>query len=312
MMTEKRILTNANVLDLAQQAAKLIKAPEGAPVATVYAIPRGGISAAYAMRSYADFHMVDDPANADYIVDDLIDSGTTMTRVIAAATAHRQPTGRRFIPGRADPTPVVLLDKRLEEWKGQWIVFPWEGDSGGSMQDNIIRLLQFVGEDPARGGLAETPDRVVKAWQFWCSGYDRNPADLFKTFEDGAEKVDEMVLVRDIPFYTHCEHHMAPFFGTATVGYIPNGKVVGLSKINRLVDLFARRLQVQERLTTQIADTIMEGLDPKGVGVIIQARHLCMESRGVCQQGHSTVTSAVRGVMKEGTPRQEFLALAGQ
>lgn len=307
---DKHHISNAQVLDLAQEAAGLIVAPETALTATVYAIPRGGIAAAYAMRNYRNFRMVDDPKDADYIVDDLIDSGTTMDRVIAEAVTSRSPSGRKFFAGRSEPIPVVLLDKRTPEWKDKWVVFPWEGDVTNSFEDNIQRLLQFIGEDPARGGLAETPARVAKAWQFWCSGYGRDPFDLLKTFEDGAENVDEMVLVRDIPFYAHCEHHMAPFFGTATVGYIPNGKVVGLSKINRLVDVFARRLQVQERLTTQIADALMVGLEPKGVGVLLTARHLCMESRGVCQQGHSTVTSAVRGVMKEGVPRQEFLALA--
>lgn len=161
-----------------------------------------------------------------------------------------------------------------------------------------------------RGGLAETPERVAKAWAFWTKGYGEDPADILKTFEDGSEKMSEMILVKDIPFYTHCEHHMAPFFGTATVGYIPNGRIVGLSKINRLVDCFARRLQVQERLTTQIADSIMEYLAPLGVGVKLQARHLCMESRGICQQGHSTVTSALRGAMIKGKQRQEFLQLA--
>jgi GTP cyclohydrolase I len=303
-MDEKRYLTLAEVDGLAHDAAAKIEAGSN-----VYAIPRGGIPAAFAMSKYADFTLVDDPADADYIVDDLIDSGATMQRILAQATP--QPPGRRVFKERRQ-TPVVLLDKREPAWKGAWVVFPWEGDSVGSGEDIVLRLLQFIGEDPARGGLAETPARVIKAWEFWCSGYGRDPAELFKTFEDGAEKVDEMVLVRDIPFYTHCEHHLAPFFGTATVGYIPRGRVVGLSKINRLVDLFARRLQVQERLTTQIADTIMAGLEPKGVGVIIQARHLCMESRGVCQQGHSTITSAVRGVMENGTPRQEFLTLAGR
>jgi len=120
-----------------------------------------------------------------------------------------------------------------------------------------------------------------------------------------------MVIVKDIPFYTHCEHHMAPFFGTATVAYIPNGRIVGLSKISRIVDMFARRLQVQERLTNQIADALAENLLPKGVGVVIKARHLCMESRGICQQGHHTITSALRGVLKEDEKaRAEFMSLA--
>lgn len=177
-------------------------------------------------------------------------------------------------------------------------------------EETIRDLLFHIGEDVAREGLADTPARVVKAWDFWTSGYGKEPGDILKTFEDGAAGVDEMVMVRNIPFYTHCEHHLAPFFGTATIAYIPDGKIVGLSKLNRLLDCFARRLQVQERLTGQVADAIMEHLKPKGAGVIVTARHLCMESRGVCQQGHSTVTSALRGVMLDGSPRSEFLSLA--
>lgn len=177
-------------------------------------------------------------------------------------------------------------------------------------EDLITELLHQIGEHP-REGLRETPKRVTKAYGHWFSGYGRDPKDVLKVFEDGAEGVDEMVIEVDIPFYTHCEHHMAPFFGLASVAYIPDGKVLGLSKMNRLVDLFARRLQVQERLTNQIADAMEELLQPKGVGVLLRARHLCVESRGVQHRGASTTTSALRGVMKtEPEARQEFLMLA--
>jgi GTP cyclohydrolase I len=176
----------------------------------------------------------------------------------------------------------------------------------------LIRELEQVPDhDDVRGGLEETPDRVAKAWEFWTSGYSMDPAAILKTFEDGAEGVDEMVVVKDIPFYSHCEHHMAPIFGTATVGYIPQGRVVGLSKLSRLLEVYARRLQVQERLTCQVADALMEHLHPLGAAVVIKARHLCMESRGVCQQGHHTVTSAMRGAFKDKAEvRAEFLQLA--
>lgn len=176
----------------------------------------------------------------------------------------------------------------------------------------LIRELEQVPEsDDVRGGLEETPDRVAKAWEFWTSGYSMDPAAILKTFEDGAEGVDEMVVVKDIPFYSHCEHHMAPIFGTATIGYIPQGRVVGLSKLSRLLEVYARRLQVQERLTCQVADALMKHLQPLGCGVVIKARHLCMESRGVCQQGHHTVTSAMRGAFKDKSEvRSEFLQLA--
>lgn len=176
---------------------------------------------------------------------------------------------------------------------------------------SVINLLNFVGDDATREGLAETPDRVLKAWRdYWCAGYGVDIGALLKTFEDGAEGVDEMVLIKNIPVYSHCEHHMAAIFGQAHVAYIPNGRIVGLSKINRVLEAFARRLQVQERLTTQVAEALQEHLEPRGVAVMLECRHMCMESRGVCQQGHSTVTSAMRGVFKDdGKTRNEFLQL---
>lgn len=171
-------------------------------------------------------------------------------------------------------------------------------------------ILGAVDPDPAREGIIDTPARFAKAWRHWTSGYSVDIEKLLKTFEDGADNYDELVLVKDIPIYSKCEHHLADIFGTATIGYIPSGRVVGLSKLSRLADAFARRLQVQERMTVQIADALDEHLKPRGVGVIIRARHMCMESRGICQQGHHTVTSALRGVLKQGEPRAEFLKLA--
>lgn len=180
-----------------------------------------------------------------------------------------------------------------------------------SKVDIIRELLEtIIGENSRREGLRDTPLRVVKAWSEWTSGYEVNVPGLLKCFEDGANGCDEMVLVNDIPFYSHCEHHLAPFFGTVSVGYIPQGKIVGLSKLSRLVDAFGRRLQVQERMTNQIADALWENLSPIGVGVVVRARHLCMESRGVRQQGHHTVTSALRGVFKDSQEaRAEFMQL---
>lgn len=166
-----------------------------------------------------------------------------------------------------------------------------------------------------RPGLEETPMRVAKAYATWFGGYDVDIAGLFKTFEDGAEGSNEMVIVRDIPVYSHCEHHMAPIIGRAVVGYVPNGRIVGLSKLSRVVDAFSRRLQVQERLTNQIADAIQAHLDPKAVCVYIDAKHMCMESRGVKQVcGSSTITKAFRGAteLEHGSDigkewRREFL-----
>lgn len=173
------------------------------------------------------------------------------------------------------------------------------------------QLTEIENKTELREGLRDTPNRVAKAMTHWYSGYDVNIAELLKVFEDGAEGYDEMVIVKDIPIYSKCEHHMADIFGTATIAYIPNGKIVGLSKLSRLADAFARRLQVQERLTSQIANALDEHLQPLGVGVVIKARHMCMESRGICQQGHHTITSALRGVLKTDlNARQEFMALA--
>lgn len=175
----------------------------------------------------------------------------------------------------------------------------------------VRHILRIIGEDPNREGLLETPARVVKAWREWFSGYDQDPMSVFKSFADGAEGYQEMVVLDNIPVHSHCEHHMAPFIGTATVAYIPQGRIVGLSKIPRLVDIFAHRLQVQERLTQQIADAMMEGLQPKGVGVVLRCEHSCMSSRGVRKAGIGTTTSALRGVFfSEPAVRAEFLSLS--
>lgn len=187
--------------------------------------------------------------------------------------------------------------------------------AGKQQAEGLIREALGIIEPGEREGLVETPKRVVKAWGTWFGGYDQNVEEIVKVFKDGSEGVDEMVIEVDIPFYTHCEHHLAPFFGLASVAYIPqageDGRVLGLSKMNRLVDMFARRLQVQERLTNQIATAMEDHLKPRGVGVLLRARHMCVESRGVQHRGCSTITSALRGCIKEEPEaRAEFLALA--
>jgi len=180
-----------------------------------------------------------------------------------------------------------------------------------AVKDILHAVEKQVETGVLREGLQDTPARYTKAMAHWFSGYDADISEILKVFEDGADNYDQMVIVKDIPIYSHCEHHIAPIFGTATIAYIPNGKIVGLSKLSRLADAFARRLQVQERLTTQIADAIEEHLQPLGVGVLIKARHMCMESRGICQQGHHTITTALRGVIKdEPETRAEFITLA--
>jgi GTP cyclohydrolase I len=179
------------------------------------------------------------------------------------------------------------------------------------LEQATFTLLQHLDPNPNREGLAETPSRMAKAWTEWTSGYDKDAGAILKCFQDGSDGCDQIVVVRQIPIYSVCEHHLASIFGTATIGYLPNGKIVGLSKLSRLADMFARRLQVQERMTNQIADAMVDHLAPLGCGVVITARHMCMESRGVCQQGTSTVTSALRGSFRDDAQtRSEFLSLA--
>ena len=170
-------------------------------------------------------------------------------------------------------------------------------------------ILRFVGEDPTREGLLRTPHRVAEALKFLTRGYTQDVDELL----NGAifnEEYDDMVVVKDIEFYSMCEHHMLPFFGKAHVAYIPNGRIVGLSKIPRLVDMYARRLQVQERLTTEIAEALERALQPRGVGVVLEAAHMCMRMRGVEKQDSSMVTSHVMGAFRtDRATRQEFMAL---
>src|SRR6186997_472504 len=174
----------------------------------------------------------------------------------------------------------------------------------------VRRQLALLGEDPDREGLVRTPERVAKAMQFLTAGYEMTVEDIVGSalFE---EEHENMVMVRDIELYSLCEHHMLPFFGKAHVAYIPNGRIVGLSKLPRIVEMFARRLQVQERLTEQVAKAIDDVLAPRGVGVVIEAFHMCMRMRGVEKQNSRTITSALRGVFREdGKTRDEFLRLA--
>lgn len=177
------------------------------------------------------------------------------------------------------------------------------------MQKLIRDLLKILGEDPDREGLLLTPKRVAESWSFLTEGYRQDPQ---KIIEDAvfSDKHEEMVLVKDIQLYSLCEHHLLPFFGRAHVAYIPNEKIVGISKIARMVDLFARRLQVQERLTNQIAHTLMDTLKPKGVAVVIDAQHLCMQMRGVQKRESSIVTSAMLGAFRDRpATRAEFMQL---
>lgn len=184
----------------------------------------------------------------------------------------------------------------------------WNPDKLDKLSHHYLEILKLIGEDPTREGLLETPRRVGKAMQFLTQGYDTNPQDILRSamFK---EDYREMVIVKDIEVYSMCEHHMIPFIGRAHVAYIPNGYITGLSKIARVVEAYARRLQVQERLTTQIKDAIQDTLNPLGVAVVIEAKHLCMAMRGVQKQNSVTTTSDFTGAFKRKETREEFIHL---
>lgn len=257
----------------------LDKLPEG----KIFGVPRGGaILAGMTRRS------VDDPEEADFILDDIIDSGRTQK----AWSVYKKP---------------FLALYHAKDQGGDWLHFPWEKSSDSDIEDHVVRMLQYIGEDATREGLKDTPARIVKSWKELFSGYQKDPKELFRTFEEGA--CSEMVILKDIEFYSTCEHHFLPFFGKINIGYIPNGKVIGISKLARLVEVFARRMQIQENLVKQIADTLVTELHPLGVIVIAEAQHFCMTARGVQKQQSKMVTSAIRGAFAEQAARAEFLSL---
>lgn len=272
---------------------------------SMYPVSVGGVVAASLLlaalkerNAFGSIVLEDEAEDATIIVDAVVGGGGTK---------------RSFEKRFPDKPFFALIDKKKLGLEDKWIALPWDRADEQSWRSMPVRLLEYVGENPEREGLRRTPERFLNAWKHWCSGYGVDPASILTTFEDGAEKYDDAVIVRDIPVYSHCEHHLAPFFGKAHVGYIPKGRVVGLSKIVRLVDVFARRLQVQERLTQQIANALNEALEPLGVAVVLECRHLCMESRGVSRPGALTTTSAMLGVFRtDARARAEFLDLIGR
>ena len=186
------------------------------------------------------------------------------------------------------------------------------GDNMEKIELIISDLLKEIGEDSEREGLIKTPHRVAKSWMTFAQGYKQTPEEVVGDAVFN-EKCDEIVVVKDIDFFSLCEHHLLPFKGVAHVGYLPKEKIIGLSKIPRIVDIYARRLQVQERLTQQVADALQDVLSPKGVAVVIEAEHLCMQMRGVEKQSSFMITSAVRGAFRENNKtREEFLSIIGK
>lgn len=274
------------------------------PGNVVYGVPRGGMCACMALGSEVQTTHL--PDCATIILDDIVDSGTTRERY------------REEFPEIPFAALVDKIGEDAEHFKDTWIVFPWEAHvlDGRPMEeegptDNVVRLLNFIGEDPKRDGLRDTPRRVLKALQEMTAGYYMDAKEILgRVFE---QEHDEMIISKGIRFSSLCEHHMLPFTGVAAVGYVPSGgKIVGLSKLARVVNVFARRLQVQERLTSQIADAVQDALSPQGVAVVMKAHHSCMGCRGANQPDSEMVTSCMYGLFREdAAARAEFLRLSG-
>jgi GTP cyclohydrolase IA len=258
----------------------------------VYGVPRGGISIAIMVAMKSNLRLLSSLEGIDpdrvLVVDDIIDSGATKQKY------HQYDFW-------------ALWNKQYDG--GSWVEFPWEVMQNESpAEDSVTRILQAIGENPIREGLLETPKRVVKSWDTLYAGYSQKPEDFIKTFD--SDGYDEIVLLKDIEIYSMCEHHMLPFIGKAHVAYIPDKKVLGISKLARIVETYARRLQIQERLANQVTDCLMQYLQPKAAACIIEAQHLCMLMRGVQKQNSIMVTSSLKGVfLTNQSAREELMRL---
>lgn len=297
-MKEKFILSWRDVTSKLDRMSRQIREDtrRGSLPIPVWGIPRGGatVAALLEMRHSNVFVSVSNPITARFAVDDIIDSGETAARVLSK---HRIETYAL----------VDLLHAESNDDDSYWYVFPWdmsqdETESHTDAEDLVRRQLQVIGEDPKREGLLETPKRVVRSWGEIFGSYSKEPPPL-KWFSSDC---DEMVVVRNIEFYSMCEHHMLPFFGTASIAYVPKGKVIGVSKLARLVDYHARKLQIQEKLTEDIANSLKDEVE--GVAVSLKAQHMCMTMRGVKQPEPIMHSTCLTGVFrKDAATRNEFL-----
>jgi len=263
------------------------------PISGVWGVPRGGTYVAIMVAQILGVPLLDEYNGGCLVVDDLVDSGRTASEYHQFDALFR----KSHSPSHLAPHAKVI---------DNWIVFPWEANESGP-EEAVVRILEYIGEDPKREGLIETPKRVIKAFKELTDGYEKIDTEILTTTFD--EACDEMVVVSGIEFSSMCEHHMLPFTGHATVGYIPNGSIVGLSKLARLVEMYARRLQVQERMTEQIAHSIQDILKPLGCGVVITSHHSCMGMRGIRKANAKMTTSSLLGAMRdEPETRAEFLS----
>ena len=270
--------------DILSQIAKIKKKNKINSKTKIYGVPKNGMI----LAGFFGCKNVYNPKEADFILDDIVDSGRTKKKY------------KKLYP------KIKFLTLYTKKKNSPWVNFPFEKQVDEDQEDTIVRLLEIIGEDPNREGLRRTPQRYLDAFNEFL-----NPPDFNITTFD-VEKTDEMIVQLDIPFYSFCEHHLLPFFGKGYIAYIPNKKIVGISKLSRTLEKFCRRLQNQERITNQVADYLQSELGAKGVGVVLKARHLCMEMRGVKKSDTHTVTSKLLGYFRtDERTRAEFLNLIG-
>lgn len=262
----------------------------------VFGIPTGGLIPAFIVAKELKIPLVEKPNNRTLIVDDLIDSGRTLE-------GFKQDSAVLY-KKKSSPEPTYYL----KEIPDEWLDLPHERLKTG-IENNLVRLLEFIGENPNREGLKKTPERIVKMYKEIFRGYDlkkKPKITIFQNRKDGIH-YDQMICDNGY-FFSYCEHHMVPFFGNYYFAYIPDKKLIGLSKIARLVDYYSARLQVQERLVNDIVDELVKLLNPKGIALVLKGRHLCKEMRGVKKYKGEMITSEMRGVFRnENKVRQEFL-----
>lgn len=273
----------------------------------VYGVPTGGCFVAREMLHDLGLDVVDNPseafAHSCLVVDDIVDSGKTIDKFKKAGFT----TASLFTK---ETTKVKPHFSTRTIPSNTWVQFPWE--TKRDIEDTVVRQLEYIGELPTREGLIKTPKRIVASWEELYSGYGQNPEEILKEaqFKD-YNNYDQIIILKDIDFFSMCEHHMMPFFGKVHIGYLPDKNVAGISKLARMVDCFSKRLQIQERLTEEIASTIFEILKPQGVGVVVEATHLCMVARGVKKRQPLMITSAVKGKFQESILKDEFFSLIG-
>lgn len=297
---EKAILTWDDIEEFSDSVAlSICKEIHDNSFVNIYGVPRGGVYAALAVKSSIEgkhnkkCYITNTPQEADFIIDDIVDSGKTKQN-------HLDLYDLPF---------YALIDKKNSVLENKWVVFPWEQtNQENGPEENVRRIIEYIGEDPNREGLIETPKRVVRSFEKLYGGYAQNPQDILKTFTEGA--CDEIVLLKGVELYSTCEHHMLPFYGKAHIAYLPDGKVVGVSKLARLLEIYARRLQIQERLGQQVTEALDTYLKPKGSACIIEAQHFCMTSRGVEKQNSIMITSSLTGAFRDNVnTRNELMSL---